>query len=227
MQVEISLRMLKAGKHVIQDLKLIFTFLILILTLSLSFAWLTNLTNKEKPAAGSKYSGGFILDMGVHFVAGLRMVCSVFLLRYMMTVNLQVLFYTAGGHCQRTFYPFCGVNEELKSFIRDISQANKKITVATLIDIVVFVSSSYALTYLWPGSGAMISKELFSFVWLVKSIFFFFYIAQDGMTSHEPEPRSLYMEGARDVAVLEAMLESSAKQGAAVHVKKLLMKAVS
>ncbi|RWV90459.1 hypothetical protein GW17_00047332 [Ensete ventricosum] len=73
MQVEISLRMLKAGKHVIQDLKLIFTFLILILTLSLSFAWLTNLTNKEKPAAGSKYSGGFILDMGVHFVAGLRM----------------------------------------------------------------------------------------------------------------------------------------------------------
>lgn len=41
------------------------------------------------------------------------------------------------------------------------------------------------------------------------------------MTSHEPEPRSLYKEGARDVAVLEAMLESSAKQGAAVHVKKL------
>ncbi|RZR78830.1 hypothetical protein BHM03_00004369 [Ensete ventricosum] len=221
MQVEISLRMLKAGKHVIQ----------------------------EKPAAGSKYSGGFILDMGVHFVAGLRMMYwridgskgtlqiergtdgggrhGYSSIKIRMTVNLQVLFYTAGGHCQRTFYPFCGVNEELKSFIRDISQANKKITVATLIDIVVFVSSSYALTYLWPGSGAMISKELFSFVWLVKSIFFFFYIAQDGMTSHEPEPRSLYMEGARDVAVLEAMLESSAKQGVAVHVKKLLMKAVS
>lgn len=41
--------------------------------------------------------------------------------------QLQVLFYTAGGHCQRTFYPFCGVNEELKSFIHDISQANRKV----------------------------------------------------------------------------------------------------
>ena len=37
---------------------------------------------------------------------------------------------------------------------------------------------------------------------------------------YEADPRSSYVEGARDVAVLEAMLESSAKQGAQVHVKK-------
>lgn len=37
---------------------------------------------------------------------------------------------------------------------------------------------------------------------------------------HEAEPRSSYIEGARDVAVLEAMLKSSEKQGAQVHVKK-------
>ena len=36
----------------------------------------------------------------------------------------------------------------------------------------------------------------------------------------EAEPRLSYIEGARDVAVLEAMLESGARQGALVHVKK-------
>lgn len=36
----------------------------------------------------------------------------------------------------------------------------------------------------------------------------------------EAEPRLSYIEGARDVAVLEAMLESGAKNGALVQVKK-------
>jgi hypothetical protein len=43
-------------------------------------------------------------------------------------------------------------------------------------------------------------------------------VTQDG--DHKAEPRSSYVEGARDVAVLEAMLESSAKQGAPVQVKR-------
>ncbi|KAL5983302.1 hypothetical protein ACLOJK_017386 [Asimina triloba] len=37
----------------------------------------------------------------------------------------------------------------------------------------------------------------------------------------EPEPRLSYIEGARDVAVLEAMLESGVKGGASVPVRKL------
>lgn len=36
----------------------------------------------------------------------------------------------------------------------------------------------------------------------------------------EQEPRLSYVEGARDVAVLEAMLESGAKNGAVVPVNK-------
>ena len=44
------------------------------------------------------------------------------------------------------------------------------------------------------------------------------FLMQDG--DHKAEPRSSYVEGARDVAVLEAILESSAKQGAQVQVKK-------
>lgn len=43
-------------------------------------------------------------------------------------------------------------------------------------------------------------------------------VMQDG--GHKAEPRSSYIEGARDVAVLEAMLESSGKQGAPVQVKR-------
>ncbi|KAL6861900.1 hypothetical protein ACP4OV_017600 [Aristida adscensionis] len=170
------------------------------------------------------FQGGFILDMGVHFIAGLRMlvgseistvssisrhvdmalpppdnICSLFQLEngcagvFVFAVNsrspkilwrvdgtkgtiqiergidsgkhgYQVLFSTENGQCQKTFYPFCGVNEELKAFVHDIVEASK-----------------------------------------------------DG--DHEAEPRSSYVEGARDVAVLEAMLESSEKQGAPVQVK--------
>lgn len=39
-------------------------------------------------------------------------------------------------------------------------------------------------------------------------------------SQYEAEPRLSFVEGARDVAVLEAMLESGAKQGALVQVKK-------
>ncbi|WOK92942.1 hypothetical protein Cni_G01634 [Canna indica] len=267
-QVEVSLRMLKAGKHVIQAISEAEAALSCYNSFCNDFphqrVWalaenyrfepafvesrklLNNIgdmmhvqviiegsMNSSNPYFSSswrrKFSGGFILDMGVHFIAGLRMIvgceismvsaiarhvdtalpppdniCSLFQLEngcagvFVMAVNsispkihwridgskgaLQiergtdsgrhgytVLLYTAGGHCQRTFYPFCGVNEELKSFIHDISQANEK----------------------------------------------------EGAISHEPETRSLYIEGARDVAVLEAMLESSTKQGAPVQVKKL------
>lgn len=36
----------------------------------------------------------------------------------------------------------------------------------------------------------------------------------------EPEPRCSFVEGARDVAVLEAMLESGMREGALVQVKR-------
>lgn len=38
-------------------------------------------------------------------------------------------------------------------------------------------------------------------------------------TGYEAEPRMSFLEGARDVAVLEAMLESGGKQGVPVDVK--------
>ncbi|CAI9106624.1 OLC1v1005823C2 [Oldenlandia corymbosa var. corymbosa] len=180
-----------------------------------SNAWRRNLT------------GGFILDMGVHYIAGLRMlvgsevtsvsaitshvdstlpppdnISSTFQLEngcsgvFVMVVSSRtpkilwrvvglkgtvqiergnkdgkhgytVIHYTADGKSQSFFHPFCGVNEELKTFLSDISQANLK---------------------------------------------------KDG--SHEVEHRLSYAEGARDVAILDAMLESGKRQGAPVQVKR-------
>jgi len=39
-------------------------------------------------------------------------------------------------------------------------------------------------------------------------------------SDYEVEPRLSFLEGARDVAILDAMLESGSKQGALVQVKK-------
>lgn len=40
-------------------------------------------------------------------------------------------------------------------------------------------------------------------------------------SGYEAEPRFSFVEGARDVAMLDAMLESGMKHGALVHVKRL------
>lgn len=42
-------------------------------------------------------------------------------------IFFQVSFYPADGECQKKFYPFSGVTEELKSFIHDISQSVNKV----------------------------------------------------------------------------------------------------
>ncbi|CAN6217151.1 unnamed protein product [Urochloa humidicola] len=263
-QVELSLKMLKAGKHVIQATTEAETALSIYNSFPNQFPYkpiwalgenyrfepafvessklikdigdmmhiqviIEGSMNSSNPYFSSSWRrnfvGGFILDMGVHFIAGLRMlvgsevtsvsaisrhvdmalpppdnICSLFQLEngcagvFVFAVNsrspkilwrvdgtkgtiqvergvdsgkhgYQVLFSGEIGQCQNTFYPFCGVNEELKTFVQDMLAASK-----------------------------------------------------DG--DHNAEPRSSYVEGARDVAVLEAMLESSAKQGAPVQVKR-------
>ncbi len=45
------------------------------------------------------------------------------------------------------------------------------------------------------------------------------YYLQKG-SGYEADPRLSFVEGARDVAVLEAMIESGTRQGALVQVKK-------
>jgi predicted dehydrogenase len=190
--------------------------------------------NNSNPYFSSSWrrncDGGFILDMGVHYVAGLRMlvgcdltsVCAttshvdqglpppdciscVFHLEngcagvFVMVVasrspkvtwrviglkgtllvergivngrnGYQVTLYGAGGANKSTFYPFSGVTEELKTFLKDISLATQN--------------------------------------------------KSKGSSYTEADPRLSYVEGARDIAVLDAMLQSGTKQGSLVQIKK-------
>eukprot|EP00268_Persea_americana_P036995 TRINITY_DN3656_c0_g1_i8.p1 TRINITY_DN3656_c0_g1~~TRINITY_DN3656_c0_g1_i8.p1 ORF type:complete len:357 (+),score=67.07 TRINITY_DN3656_c0_g1_i8:133-1203(+) len=270
-QVDISLKMLKAGKHVLQEKPAASTVSEAEAALSCCNSLCTNVPHQPIWAVAENYrfepafvesrklvndigdmmsvqvivegsmnssnpyfssswrrgfTGGFILDMGVHYIAGLRMVVgsevtsvsaisshvdktlpppdtisALFQLEngchgvFAMIVSSRspkiywrvvgskgtvqvergsidgrhgylVSFYSTDGKCQTNFYPFSGVNEELKAFVHDMLQVE---------------------------AGALF----------------------------EAEPRSSFIEGARDIAVLEAMLESGIKHGAPVCVKKL------
>eukprot|EP00252_Welwitschia_mirabilis_P000767 TRINITY_DN10735_c0_g1_i1.p1 TRINITY_DN10735_c0_g1~~TRINITY_DN10735_c0_g1_i1.p1 ORF type:complete len:113 (+),score=27.22 TRINITY_DN10735_c0_g1_i1:49-339(+) len=74
-----------------------------------------------------------------------------------------------GSTDHQSFYPFSGVNEELKAFVHDIVHAASE-------------------------------------------------------DKSEPDPRSSLIEGLRDVAVIEAMLLSSTKQGCPVPVNNFRLK---
>ncbi|XP_020574808.1 uncharacterized protein LOC110020873 [Phalaenopsis equestris] len=65
-----------------------------------------------------------------------------------------------------------------------------------------------------PFSG--VNEELNAFVRDIKQA-----TNKQETTRYEAEPRSSYLEGARDIAVLEAMLESSSQNGANITVKSL------
>nr|GEV29286.1 hypothetical protein [Tanacetum cinerariifolium] len=121
----------------------------------------------------------FILDMGVHYIAGLRMMvgCEVASVSAMTshvdtalpppdTISsiLYVTLFSAKGETTSTFYPFSEVTDEVKAFLSDISKST-----------------------LQKGSKI------------------------------EAEARCSFVEGARDVAVLDAMLESGIKQGESVQ----------
>ncbi|KAG4972425.1 hypothetical protein JHK85_038846 [Glycine max] len=176
-QVDISLRLLKAGKHVLQGTSELEAALSSYKSISSDapgqLIWSVAENYRFEPGL---VEGGFILDMGVHFIAGLRMTLwRVVGLNGTLQVErgfqgqhgYLVSFYGTDGQNKSSFFPFSGVTEELKAFINDVSEI-------TL-------------------------KKRNQFV---------------------TEPRLSYVEGARDVAVLEAMLESGARQGELVRLKK-------
>ncbi|KAM0932361.1 putative gfo/Idh/MocA-like oxidoreductase, NAD(P)-binding domain superfamily [Dioscorea sansibarensis] len=257
--VDVSLRMIKAGKHVLQAVSQGDSALSIyksirnnspcpiwalvenyrfepafvevkdvgdVLNIKVDIEGYLNSSNPFFSSAWQRnLSVSFLLEMAVHFIAGLRMsidseiktvssiarhvnkalppfdtMCTVFQLEggcagvYAMVVwsvapklmwrvdgtkgavqielnsefgDFLVSFFSADGQCQQIHYPMCGVIEDLKSFVHDITQAANK-------DAVGF----------------------------------------------KPEQRLSYVEGLRDIAVIEAMLESNANNGAQTFVKK-------
>lgn len=89
------------------------------------------------------------------------------------------------------------MTEELKTFISDISRA--------AIEVV------YELRV--PQFSHLIHVHR-----IIYTSFGNFHLQKDH--SYQAEPRITYLEGARDLAVLAAMLESGERKGALVQVKK-------
>ncbi|KAK9220872.1 hypothetical protein WN944_009296 [Citrus x changshan-huyou] len=171
------------------------------------------------------FTGGFILDMGVHFIAGLRMItgCEV--------VSVSAI----TSHIDKTLPPPDNIssNFQLENgcsgvFVMVVSSRSPKIfwrvvgMKGTLqvergnqdgrhgYLVTQYGADGQSKSMFYPFSG--VTEELKAFIHDISE-------AKKGI-SHVPEPRSSFLEGARDVALLEAMLESGSKQGTLVHVKK-------
>uniref|UniRef100_A0A7C9DPB5 Gfo/Idh/MocA-like oxidoreductase N-terminal domain-containing protein n=1 Tax=Opuntia streptacantha TaxID=393608 RepID=A0A7C9DPB5_OPUST len=134
------------------------------------------------------FTGGFILDMGVHMIAGLRLLVG-----------------------------------ELGSVSAFASHVDKSLPPPDTI------SSTFKLENGCPGTFVMVvSSSSPKIFWRVVGLKGAVQIERGNVNGQHGymgspakyDPRLSYTEGARDVAVLEAMLESAAKQGAAVPVKK-------
>lgn len=270
-QVDMSLRMLKAGKHVLQEKPAAASVSGAEAALSSYNSTLANLPaqpiwavaenyrfepalveckklvaeigemmsvqlivegsmNSSNPYFSSSwrrsFAGGFILDMGVHFIAGLRMIVgcevksvSAFTSHVDSTLpppdNISSVFQLENGcsgvfvmavssRAPKIFWRVVGLKGTLQ-----IERGNRDGKHGYSVSL--YTSDGQTKCSFFPFSG--VTEELKTFLSDVSQA-----TLKEG--SYEAEPRCSYVEGARDVAVLEAMLESGMKQGALVQVKK-------
>ncbi|KAL4591431.1 hypothetical protein LXL04_004396 [Taraxacum kok-saghyz] len=174
------------------------------------------------------FTGGFILDMGVHYIAGLRMLvgCEVASVSAMTShgdINLpppdtiSSLFQLENG-CSGVFvmlvsskspkivWRVVGLNGTVQ-----VERGNKDGQHGYLVTFIGGKGETKSTFY--PFSG--VTEELKAFLSDISMAT----LEKGGKI--EGEGRYSYVEGARDVAVLDAMLESGMKQGAFVKVKKI------
>lgn len=173
------------------------------------------------------FTGGFILDMGVHFIAGLRMLvgCELTSVSAMTSHvdttlpppdNISSVFQLENG-CSGVFVMVVSSRSPkilwrlvgLKGTVQ-VERGNQDGKHGYLVSF--FGAHGHCKSSFYPFSG--VTEELNTF---------FHDISQASLkrgSSYEAESRISFEEGARDVAILDAMLESGAKQGALVQVKK-------
>ncbi|XP_015571168.1 uncharacterized protein YMR315W isoform X2 [Ricinus communis] len=172
------------------------------------------------------FTGGFILDMGVHFIAGLRMLvgCEVISVSAMTSHmdktlpppdNISSVFHLENGcsgvfvmvvssRSPKIFWRVVGLKGTLQ-----IERGSHDGKHGYLVSVCGTDGQSRSSFY--PFSG--VTEELKTFIHDISQ-------ANLKGSSYEVEPRISFMEGARDVAILDAMLESGTKAGALVQVKK-------
>ncbi|KAH7560491.1 hypothetical protein JRO89_XS10G0030500 [Xanthoceras sorbifolium] len=175
------------------------------------------------------FTGGFILDMGVHMIAGLRMlvgcevlsvsantshvdktlpppdnVSSNFLLENGCSgVFVMVVSSKSPKACGKIFWRVVGLKGTLQ-----VERGNQNRRHGYLVSL--YSADGQSKSFFYPFSG--VTEELKAFIHDISE-------AKKG-SGHKAESRSSFLEGARDVALLEAMLESGSKQGALVQVKQ-------
>lgn len=175
------------------------------------------------------FNGGFTLDVGVHFIAGLRLVSgcevtSVAAITHHVDPslpppdNVSALFQCENG-CPGVFTLSMSSTSRKISFRVVGSKGTVEAERFSKDGQHGYTVSYYPLTgdpqvSFYPFSG--VNEELKAFVNdMVKAT------SEDKDVSG-PDYRSSLVEGTRDVAVIEAMLQSSAKQGAPVVVEHML-----
>ncbi|KAL2940883.1 hypothetical protein RDABS01_029233 [Bienertia sinuspersici] len=170
------------------------------------------------------FTGGFILDMGVHMIAGLRMLVgcelkSVSALTAHIDTTLPPpdtypvhsiqlengcpgIFVMATNIAPQIFWRVVGLNGTVQVERGNVD--GKHGYLVSKFNVAGQCTSSFH-----PFSG--VTEELKTFL----------HDISEASSDHKPDPRLSFSEGVRDVAVLEAMLESGTKQGAIVPVKTL------
>lgn len=173
------------------------------------------------------FNGGFILDMGVHFVAGLRMlvgceVSSVSALTSHVDLTLPppdnisstfqlengctgVFVMVVSSRSPKILWRVVGLNGTLQ-----IDRGNQDGKHGYLVTL--YQANGQNKSFFHPFSG--VTEELKTFLSEISQAT----LRKD--SSNEVERRLSFVEGVRDVAVLDAMLESGRRQGAPVEVKR-------
>ncbi|GFZ20653.1 NAD(P)-binding Rossmann-fold superfamily protein [Actinidia rufa] len=166
------------------------------------------------------FTGGFILDMGVHFIAGLRMIVgceiqsvSAFTSHVDLTLpppdNISSVFQLENG-CSGVFVMVVSSKSPKACGTLQIERGNKDGKHGYSVSL--YTSDGQSKCFFFPFSG--VTEELKAFISDVSQA-----NLKKG-SGYEAEPRCSFIEGARDVAVLEAMLESGKRHGALVQVTK-------
>ncbi|XP_040970640.1 glucose--fructose oxidoreductase isoform X6 [Gossypium hirsutum] len=259
-QVDISLKLLKAGKHVIQE-KPAATSIPEIETALASYksvctnpgqpiwavaenyrfepafveskklvAGVGDMMNVQVIIEGSmnssnpyfssswrrNFEGGFILDMGVHFIAGLRMNFTLEL-EGLRLGNYTIAFLSKlENGCSGVFVMVVSSSSP-KIIWRVVGSKGTVQVERGKVD-----GKHGYLVSLYSADGQC-KSTFHPFCGVHEELKFFIHdIVQANLkgNGYEAEPRSSFVEGARDVAVLEAMLESGSKGGTLVNVKK-------
>lgn len=175
------------------------------------------------------FKGGFILDMGVHMIAGLRMLigCEVTLVSALTSHvdktlpspdNISSTFQLENG-CSGVFVMSVSTRAP-KIFWRIVGLKGTLQVERGIVDgrhgylILKYDVAGKCTSSFYPFTG--VTEELKAFITDISEV------SLKKVSNHKAEHRLSYVEGARDVAVLEAMLESGVKEGAVVPVKTLL-----